>query len=432
MIERLPQHIQRFCLEHGLLKRGQKVSIAISGGVDSMALALVLKKMNLNLRLSAQHVHHGTRLECDRELESVRSFCKSLNIDLKIHYLNLDLKSPNFEFLASQKRREALSEGLDSGELLALGHHVDDSFEWWLMRSLRSSDEKVLGIPARNGRIIRPFMGATKSQVRRYAKTFNINFNDDLSNEDTRFDRGYIRKLVCPVLSDRYPNYLKNYVSRQNALARNFGLHLIGREVPELRKREQNFTFIDGAPKSFFGQEEMLRNEVKRLSKSTRGNIREQLLKLTQLPSSAKHGPMTLSGGVWAYSSRRRLIICNQQGKATFEKAWRESFEVNKETELSLAQARELFAKCPWDFYPVHFEGINSFGRDLRSLKQGPLGRYWPKSGSWLLLDSLLQAWEHPRHRSKKLMLRFRGPCPSIDKSEKEFIFNSRNENPII
>jgi tRNA(Ile)-lysidine synthase len=119
---------------------------------------------------------------------------------------------------------------LDGEEKIVLAHHIDDSFEWTLLQSLRSSNiEGLVGIPLLNGKVIRPFMCVTKAQIGKFVQAFDLPFIEDPTNESLKYERNYIRNEVIPAFSDRYKQYLKHYVYRHNEISRRLGMHLLDR-----------------------------------------------------------------------------------------------------------------------------------------------------------------------------------------------------------
>ena len=86
------------------------------------------------------------------------------------------------------------------------------------MNKFKSSKaDEVKGIAVRRGNKIRPLMCVTKKHIVKYANKAGLKWFEDNSNNDLRFERNYIRKMVS-LLEHRYPKILKNYVIKQNSL----------------------------------------------------------------------------------------------------------------------------------------------------------------------------------------------------------------------
>ena len=118
-------------------------AIAVSGGCDSMTLlwvAACLRKIGEIGQIRAIFIHHHTRPSQDDDQFLVEQFCKNEGIPFSVlHAKGLDSETGNFEGRARVIRRELLVNGLSQGELLWLGHHLNDSYEWAVMQRNRSS-----------------------------------------------------------------------------------------------------------------------------------------------------------------------------------------------------------------------------------------------------------------------------------------------------
>ncbi len=256
----------------------------------------------------AVFVHHQTRKGQDRDQKVVEAFCRELKIPFKVLQVDWEGKQPpksNFEAIARQKRRQLLSDELKSGEKIWMGHHLDDSYEWWLMQRSRSTNPKAtIGIPVRNGPIIRPFLCVTKKQIEKVAKFEGLKFSQDPTNKDNQFDRNYLRNEVIPKIRKRYPKYLKHYAYMSNYSAQAINVSLLN------HGRGHIFVYEDGAV--LIGEkfaEYQIRELIHQFSTVKRGEITESILKMLKAISKGKKGPFHFSGGVSAYYSGGVLLV---------------------------------------------------------------------------------------------------------------------------
>ena len=93
--------------QHCGVSQGQHITIALSGGKDSMVLATALLSLQteLNLSLSAVHIHHGLRAASDEEELFVCRWCEEHGLPLEVHHLNLtEHKGASLEMAARQAR----------------------------------------------------------------------------------------------------------------------------------------------------------------------------------------------------------------------------------------------------------------------------------------------------------------------------------------
>jgi tRNA(Ile)-lysidine synthase len=91
---------------------------------------------------------------------------------------------------------------------LATAHHLDDSIETFFINLLRGTGIAGLhGIQAKNDKIIRPLLFATREEILSYAKKNSISFVEDSTNSETKFTRNKIRHNLFPVLRELNPNF---------------------------------------------------------------------------------------------------------------------------------------------------------------------------------------------------------------------------------
>jgi tRNA(Ile)-lysidine synthase len=288
--------------------------IAVSGGLDSMTLlwlANVLFKQGKLGHIRAVFIHHHTRPGQDYDAQLIQSFCEQHDIPFEIlHMKGLDALMGNFEDRARKLRRELLLKNLRGKECLWLGHHLDDSYEWSLMQRHRSNQPKSsLGIPARNGRIIRPFQCVSKEQLLKLSRYEKIIFREDPTNGDIRFERNYLRQEVIPRIKKRYPQYLKHYAYYSNYLAMILHLNITNRiDGNQIYVYEQG-AIIEGRHFSQFQILELIHT----YSKSQRGEITSQILKMLKAIDNGKKGPFHFSGQTEAYYSHHLMMIYSQK-----------------------------------------------------------------------------------------------------------------------
>lgn len=219
------EFVEDFAVNHGLFDSSKKYLVAVSTGIDSMALLhffLRSKKV-----FEVLHFNHGTR-EKENLMEEIflKKICHQNKIKLHIKKLDLQGRDSNFEYRARMKRHQIYTEFKKQGYTLVLAHHLDDSFEWSLIQKLRQSDvSNTLGIPLKGDHLIRPFMCVSKNHIARYMKVLGLEFKMDSSNHSTKHLRNDLRINVIPLIKARFPNYLKHYVDQQNQLAKKLNVY---------------------------------------------------------------------------------------------------------------------------------------------------------------------------------------------------------------
>jgi tRNA(Ile)-lysidine synthase len=227
----LELRVLRTIRKFDMLRRGEHVLIAASGGADSMALLLCLHDLvaRMNLKLTVAHLNHGLRgAEANEDEEFVRQASADLGLDFLSE--SADIKAmaaaagKNLEEAAREARyafleRAAARAGADK---IATGHNLNDQAETVLFRLLRGSGPGGLeGIrPVIRRRIIRPMLECSRSQILQYLSGRNAGYREDSSNLDLRFRRNRIRHELIPYLEKHFNPRLAATLTREAALAR--------------------------------------------------------------------------------------------------------------------------------------------------------------------------------------------------------------------
>ena len=294
----------------------QKHAIAVSGGLDSMVLLWFSHELHLAGKIGpvrALFVHHHSREGQDQDARLIEDFCLKKQIPFKIlHAIGLDASAGNFENRARELRRSLLMAELEAREDIWMGHHLDDSYEWSIMQKYRSGRPKTsLGIPVRNGKIVRPFMCVSRDQIETLSKNEKIPFFDDPTNEDVTYDRNFLRHELIPIIKKKYPKYLKHYVNHANYMAMILHLNISNRvNGNQIHVYEQG-AIIEGNHFSQFQVQELLHS----FSHSQRGEISSQILRMLKAIDNGKKGHFHFSGGTEIYHSHQLLMIYQQKFK---------------------------------------------------------------------------------------------------------------------
>jgi tRNA(Ile)-lysidine synthase len=196
--------------------RHSPIIVAYSGGVDSQVLlsALVsLKHQSLLLNpITVCHVHHGLSENADKWQLFAKQQCHLLQIEFKTVNVNIKpLPQTSLEAQARDARYLALQAINKTPSLILTGHHSDDQTETFLLALKRGSGVKGLSAMEEiselgSHQLLRPLLKLKREEIERYAQNKNLAWVEDESNNDTRFDRNFIRKNVMPLLSERWPS----------------------------------------------------------------------------------------------------------------------------------------------------------------------------------------------------------------------------------
>lgn len=188
-----------------------RVVVAVSGGVDSMALLYLLHdtRESLGLTLAVGHADHGVHPHSGRWAELVAATADSLRVPF--HQRRLDLGPDAGETRARAARYVALREMQEEAAAgyLATAHHADDQTETVAFRVLRGAGPAGLaGIPECGpAGLRRPLLPFTRAELRTWLADTHpaVHPVEDPANVDDRHDRVWIRRVGLPLLRDRFP-----------------------------------------------------------------------------------------------------------------------------------------------------------------------------------------------------------------------------------
>ena len=199
----------------GLVAQGQRVTVALSGGADSMALLTVLLRLKdtLGITVCAAHFNHGLRgEEAKRDEEFVRQWCAGHGVALSVGYGDTRKRaeqtgeSPEE---AARVLRYAFFDRLDT-DRIATAHTANDNAETLLLHLLRGTGPRGLcGIPERRGRYIRPLLTVTREQIEQYLSEQGITHIEDSTNVLDDCVRNRLRHRVMPELLRENPRFLE-------------------------------------------------------------------------------------------------------------------------------------------------------------------------------------------------------------------------------
>jgi tRNA(Ile)-lysidine synthase len=223
-IIRLINTVKATIIKNSMLKPGDAVLTAVSGGADSIALIHILLRLSpeFDLRLGIAHFDHGLRaMESDRDANFVVSVAKKYNLpcynkkcDVKKFSIHHKLSTEEAGRILRHKflNEAARKHGFDK---IALGHHKEDMAETVLINILRGSGPQgISGIPPKRDLFIRPLININRSDIECFLRAENIAHITDSSNTDPRFLRNRIRHHLIPLLASEYNSEIVENLNR--------------------------------------------------------------------------------------------------------------------------------------------------------------------------------------------------------------------------
>ena len=188
-----------------LIAEGDRIVLALSGGIDSMVLADLLLKTKVDFVVAHCNFHLRGE-ESDGDERFVREFVKRNNLKFFVKHFDTETfakeQGVSIEMAARDLRYawfEELRRQLDYDKI-AVAHHADDQAETFFINLLRGAGLRGLkGMQPQNGFIIRPLLWASREQIHQYALENQITWREDHTNSESVYLRNKIRNQLLPV-----------------------------------------------------------------------------------------------------------------------------------------------------------------------------------------------------------------------------------------
>ncbi len=209
---RLQDRFNSYIAEHNLAQPGDRLLLAVSGGIDSMVMTQLFLQSGIQAGIA--HCNFSLRgIESDKDEELVCLFASANN--MQFHSVRFSTKAYASENrisvqMAARELRYKWFEEIRAEygyRKIAIAHNLNDNIETMLINLTRGTGITGLaGIRPSAGSIIRPLMFATREEIELYARQNEVKYREDKSNADTKYTRNKIRHLVIPVLKEINPS----------------------------------------------------------------------------------------------------------------------------------------------------------------------------------------------------------------------------------
>lgn len=206
--------------------------IAYSGGIDSQVLLHALSNLKNNSLNSSQHssyqihnaisvchVNHGYSKNAKQWEVFAQQQCDLRETPLDICRVNVKAKAQHsLEELFRDARYDAIKTLITEKKLnnvvVLTGHHSDDQAETFLLALKRGSGLKGLSAMKQTmlfgeAQLVRPLLSVSRNEIEAYAQNHQLTWIDDESNDDVRFDRNFMRHNIMPIITEKWPSFLK-------------------------------------------------------------------------------------------------------------------------------------------------------------------------------------------------------------------------------
>jgi len=195
----------------------KQIWVAYSGGIDShVLLHLLATSEQAKLRpIQAIHIDHGLNPESVKWAQHCALVSAELAVELTIAKVNVaDIDKLGLEAAARAARYNAFEQHLSENDLLLTAQHQQDQAETLLLQLFRGAGPKGLASMASQfqlgeATVLRPLISVKQSDILAYAEQHKLEWIEDPSNIETRWNRNYIRHNVLPEIEKRWPSAAK-------------------------------------------------------------------------------------------------------------------------------------------------------------------------------------------------------------------------------
>jgi tRNA(Ile)-lysidine synthase len=250
IVERARDSIRRY----GMLRTGETVVVAVSGGPDSMCLLDVMSRLTsvFDLALEVAHVDHGLSAESGEVAARVSHAAAEPGYDAHVMRIQ-DLEGPNLQARARELRYkffETVARGAGATHILT-GHTLDDRVETTLARLIHGAGTSGLaGIPPLEGMRARPLIECRRWETRAYCEERELPFYDDPANSNEHFERVAVRDKIVAAIEDHWGSGAVKAVAGSSERLREDASALEGiadRLYGDLAKIEENEVSLERA-----------------------------------------------------------------------------------------------------------------------------------------------------------------------------------------
>lgn len=217
--------VAKFIEEQQLMPQKARVVVAISGGADSVALLLILRKLGYSCHAAHCNFHLRGE-ESMRDERFVRELCRELGTPLYVADFataeHAKKNSISIEMAARELRYgffDEIKKKTDS-RFIAVAHHCDDNAETVLLNLIRGTGIRGLhGIRPKNGNIVRPLLCISRKDILQFLDNEKAEYVTDSTNLTSDFTRNKIRLEIIPLMKQINPSIIESLSATAEKIA---------------------------------------------------------------------------------------------------------------------------------------------------------------------------------------------------------------------
>jgi len=380
----LCEKVLSYIKDNNLIKSGDKILVALSGGPDSVCLLNILSefKKELNIDIAAAHLNHLLRGEdAFKDEEYVRNICNEMGIKCFVKRVDINTYAKDHKLSSEVAGRNVRYDFFDEiikeegFNKVATAHNANDQAETILFRLMRGTGlEGLGGIKAsRDNKIIRPILCLSRKEVEKYIELKKLSPRIDKTNFEKIYNRNKIRLDLLPYMKENFNQDVIQTLNRMSLLLQKDNEFLENLSLSVYNKYCIQYDDYFIIKKEIFKEEEpivnrVLRNALTKCSKSNYDFEMKHIYIILHLAKSNSGKLVDLPNGIYVENIYGDIYIKNKTGKCCID---------NKSEEIILS--KDNIDKNTIDFnnFSIEFFVMKNCEINHASLNQNNLTRYF-------------------------------------------------------
>jgi tRNA(Ile)-lysidine synthase len=245
MLDRFLQYIKKY----SLIGPNQRTLLAVSGGIDSATMTYLFHMTSFDFAIAHCNFHlrgdasYNEGIFVQALADKLQKKFYTIDFDTAVyaeqHKLSIQMAARKLRYIWFSKIADE-----DGYEKIAVAHNRDDIVETFLINLTRGTGLKGLaGIKPLQGKIIRPLLYATREEIINYAIAEKIEFREDLSNNEIKYQRNFIRHKIIPLFKELNPSFGNTIIHETEIFQSTYNIYQI-----KLQKIKKAITLKDTYP----------------------------------------------------------------------------------------------------------------------------------------------------------------------------------------